>query len=159
MELARVGPAHIAGTKVWDGNEDVLGTISEAWSERRVHYHASEASTSTRTPRPTTPSRPTLTLAKSSITSPTFLPSPHRPLSHLQYPAPPAAEGITNSSAGRSFTLACCESWDGSLSRVRIVSSVLETVVVNVESVLGRVSERVRREERVPACKEVSGSE
>jgi hypothetical protein len=37
------------------------------------------------------------------------------------------------------------------LSRVRIVSSVFETVVVNVESVLGRVSERVRREERVPA--------
>lgn len=90
-----------------------------------------------------------LTLLNASTTSVTLPPSPHLPLSHLN-PSPPA---IKYSSAGRSFTLACCAILPLSLStNERSWSSSLEVVLVNAESILGRMSESVKREDSVPAC-------
>lgn len=93
--------------------------------------------------------QPQLTLLNASTTSVTLPPSPHLPLSHLN-PSPPA---IKYSSAGRSFTLACCAILPLSLStNERSWSSSLEVVLVNAESILGRASESVKREDSVPAC-------
>lgn len=90
-----------------------------------------------------------LTLLNASTTSVTLPPSPHLPLSHLN-PSPPA---IKYSSAGRSFTLACWAILPLSLStNERSWSSSLEVVLVNAESILGRASESVKREDSVPAC-------
>lgn len=98
-----------------------------------------------------------LTVVSASNTSPTFPPVPHLPASHLHNPPPcpnvalpPGPSGNTYSSAGRSFTRVCCDSSLGSDTSDRSVSWHFVTVAVNCVSSFGRLSERVRRAERVP---------
>ena len=93
------------------------------------------------------PHIPSLTCDRASTTSPTFLPLPHRPRSHLH-----ELPDMRYSSAERSLTRACCASLSGwSETRERRVSRSLETVWVKVESILGNASERVKSAESVPA--------
>lgn len=88
------------------------------------------------------------------MTSATLPALPHLPLSHLHMlpPAEAPAPGKRYWSAGRSLIRACCASLVGSsATSERRVSSRRETVCVKEASSLGSESDRVSREDSVPA--------